>query len=153
MGEELEFIVYCGKSYGGSGEYERIDVVWKKTANQSFLDLAMEYENDITTDVLESELQKLIDFKALIKVLITQTTDLEFVEKFFNDVKDKIKKASAAEFPHQRYLVMIGFPPEDREPHEPFVQFLGRVFDSKASIMDTFESSSICTYRSSERKR
>ena len=145
-GEKLGFKVYCRKRYGGSGEYERIDVVWKKTTNQSFLDLAMEHENDISTNVLETELQKLINFKALIKVLITETTDSEYVEKFLNDVKDKIKKASTAEFPQEQYLIMIGFPPEDKEPHEPFVQLYGYVIDNVGRLVEKFDSNGICTY-------
>jgi hypothetical protein len=146
-GEELGFRVCCKKLYGGTGEYDKLDVVWKKTNDQSFLDLAVEHENDIQ-DVLESELQKLMRFKAHAKVLITYTTSFENVKSFFNDVRNMIRKESKTGFPNEQYLVMIGFPPENREPHEPFIQFLGHVSDSKATILDNFRSLAICTCKS-----
>lgn len=143
-GKDLGYTVHCRERYGGDKEYMSLDLVWmKEAADQRFVDLAMEHENDYK-DAFEDELQKLMDVKALLKVLITYISD----KKARNDFVAKVAWAirmRALKLPEEQYLLMLGSCPEDRKPKESYVQFYGYVFGNTGCLIRQFKSPIIHT--------
>ena len=126
-GETLGYSVHCSGKYGGKKEHMALDLVWiKKAADQRFIDLAMEHEND-SKNAFEDEFQKLMDVKALLKVLITYISDRKLRSDFVTKVAWAIRMR-ALKLPEEQYLLMLGSCPEDRKPKESYVQFYGYVF-------------------------
>jgi len=143
-GQNLGYESCCREAYGGTGEYMSIDVIWiKKAADQRFIDLAMEHENNID-EAFDDELQKLMDVKALLKVLITYSKKKDKRERFVAKVAWGIRMR-ALKLSEERYLLIIGSPPEDKKPSQPYVQIQGFVFDNTGCLIDNFSSPIICT--------
>jgi len=121
-----------------------LDLVWiKKAADQRFIDLAMEHENS-WGKAFEDELQKLMDVKALLKVLITYIMYKEDRDDFVAKVAWAIRMR-ALKLPEEKYLLMLGTLPESKKPNEPYVQFYGYVFDNTGCLIERFSSEVICT--------
>jgi hypothetical protein len=138
-GKDLGYTVFCKEKYGGDGEYLSIDLTWmKQAADQRFVDLAMEHENHYP-DVFEDELQKLMDLKSLLKVLITYISEDEYRDDFVAKVAWAIRMRSLR-LPEERYLVMVGCCPKGKKPTDHFVLFYGYAFDNTGCLIERFES-------------
>jgi len=143
-GEDLGYEVHCKEKYGGKKEYMSLDLVWiKKAVDQRFIDLAMEHENDVT-NAFEKELQKLMDVKALLKVLITYITDKKERADFVARVAWAIRMR-ALRLPEECYTLILGSCPEGKKKREPYVKLYGYVFDNTGRMIKRFTSSNICT--------
>jgi hypothetical protein len=138
-GTKLGYEVYCKEKFGVSKEYLSLDVVWmKKILNRRFIYLALEHEN-VVDDVSKDELNKLIDVKALLKVLITYFSDQKSRNDFVADVEWAIR-TRALKIPGERYLLIIGACPERYKRTETYVQFFGYVFDNTGYLNENLTS-------------
>jgi len=91
-------------------EYLRLDQTWEiRHPDISTIVLALEHENtDRVEDILDDELQKLIDVKALLKVLIFYPNVPVMVEKgesTYPQMQEKIQSAKIRN-PDERYIVI-----------------------------------------------
>jgi len=91
-------------------EYLRLDQTWEiRLPDVSTIVLALEYENtDRVEEILDDELQKLLDVKALLKVLVfypivPMVMDEE--ESTYPEIEEKIMSAMIKN-PDERYIVM-----------------------------------------------
>jgi len=109
-----------GESYGyfvPDIEWMKLDQIWvlSKEETDSII-VAIEHENkDSFKNILEDELQKLIDIKAYVKILMfydKKPSEKEIVEK----IKDKIKTQKLI-ISGEKYLIILGIAHED--PDDP----------------------------------
>jgi len=104
-----------GRSFGyrPRKEYLRLDQSWEiRHTDISVIVLALEHDNtDDVNEILDDELQKLIDVKAILKVLIfypiVPITMLESGESTIPDIQEKIRSAKI-KYSDERYLVITG---------------------------------------------
>lgn len=104
-----------GRSLGftPSKEYLRLDQTWEiRHSDISIIVLALEHENtDRVEEILDDELQKLLDVKALLKVLIFYPTTPIIVEKeesTFPQIQEKIRSAKIKNA-DEKYIIVTSF--------------------------------------------
>lgn len=128
-GESLGFNVRCRKKYGGKKEYMTIDLVWlRKGTKFRHIDLALENENFEFEKAMSDELQKLVDLKSLLKVLIIHMNRND-AARMADTVAREIRSC-ALRLNGERYLFMVCVPGEDKGKRDPFVRIEGYVFDN-----------------------
>ena len=101
-----------GRSFGyvPRREYLRLDQTWEiRHSDISLIALALEYENTYDlNDIINDELQKLLDVKAFLKVLVFCPTVSVLMDQdmfIYPEVQEKIRSAKI-KHPHERYIIM-----------------------------------------------
>ncbi|MEM3874698.1 MAG: hypothetical protein QXU45_06160 [Candidatus Bathyarchaeia archaeon] len=100
----------CGLGYTPRKEYLRLDQTWEiRHPDVSTIVLALEHENtDRVEEILDDELQKLLDVKALLKVLVFYPhipATVHEGEFSFPEIQEKIRSAEIKNS-NERYMVI-----------------------------------------------
>ena len=115
-------------------EHLRIDFIWRRPAESLVgqIELAVEHEN-VTRELrqlLDSELQHLLDIKAVNKIGIFYINRVD-QNDFLDQVEQRIRR-QWLRFDIERYLVVLGYTVSGRKQ----IELVGTIFDSKGSRLD-----------------
>ena len=119
---------------GFKEEHLRIDFIWRRPRESlvSQIELAVEHENVTRElkDLFDSELQHLLDIKAVNKVGIFYVNEGD--ESPFVEGVEKRIRAQHLRFPHEQYLIIVGR--TTRREGRLAIRYKGYFFDAQGHI-------------------
>lgn len=137
LGESLGYTVMPKVSR--KGEFLTLDLLWKKGED---IVLAMEHENDTSSDPIEDEWRKLVNVKAVVKVLISYKSDPIERRKWIRRAGQLIK-SNSLKLPNEVYLLILGCYGEGKTGKDPYIRYNAFVFDNIGNKKDEYHSPTI----------